>query len=392
MEGAADQGVLTAPAATPRSGASLVAELAGADDDERLRALLHQNPIAGDITVAFEREPSFAEAAAVEGDRHDAVVVRDADTGRMAAMGTRSVRNVFFNGRQARVGYLGQLRVDAAYRGRRDVFSRGFSRIGALRHPDELPFDLTSIMADNRAARRILGAGLPGLPRYRPGARLTTLILPVGGRPRRRRRPALHADIEIASRPRLAEIADCLQRNLRRYQFAPCWSADELDCPRRCRDLEPSDFRVAVDRGRITGCLAVWDQRGFKQAVVTRYAPKLRRWRPVVNAMAPLIGTARLPAVGRGLACAFASHVAVDDDDPEILCRLLEHARHEARRRDLACLLVGFASRNPLLDAVRRTFPHRAYESVLYLVTWPGSDRAITLPDGRPAQVEVAIL
>jgi hypothetical protein len=369
-----------------------VVGLAGADDDGRLRELLRQNPIAGEITVALQREPSFFQAAATEGDRHDVVVVRDAPSGRIVVMGTRSVRDVFVNGRKARLGYLGQLRVDEGYRGRRDLLAGGFALIRTLRHQDELPFELTSIMADNRAARRILTAGLPGLPRYRPWARLTTLIIPVAGRASRHRRDMNRARIEIGSPGYLAELADCLQRNYRRFQFAPCWSADQLRCPKRTPGLTPSDFYLATDGGRVVGCLARWDQRRFKQAVVIGYASRLRRWRRLVNAVAPLIGTVRLPAVGQDLACAFASHVAVDDDDPEILRRLIERARHDARRTDLSCLLIGFATRHPLLSPMRAAFPHRAYESVLYLVDWSDGGDTTALPDGRLPHLEVATL
>jgi hypothetical protein len=382
---------MTLPAPRHRPGTPLVVELAGRDDDERLRELLRRNPIAGQISVAFEREPSFAEAAAIEGDRHDAVVVRDPASNQIAAMGTRSVRNVFVNGRRARLGYLGQLRIDETYRRRRDVLARGYAAIRALRREDELPFDLTSIMADNLPARRLLAAGLPGLPRYRPWARLTTLIIPVAGRARRPR-GRRHLRIEAGSPSRLEEITDCLQRNYRRYQFAPRWTADELRCPIRTPGLTPSDIYVGEQKGRIAGCLALWDQRRFKQAVVTHYAPNLRRWRPVINAVAPLIGSVRLPDEGQGLACAFASHVAADDDDPEVLHQLVARARRDARQRDLSCLLIGFASRNPLLDTVRRAFPHRAYETVLYFVEWHATDPAPTWLDGRLPHLEVAIL
>ena len=149
MDGHADSGLLSTEAAVATEA-----------DDAALRALLRANPMAGAIEMTFEREPSLRVAAAAEGDRHATVIVRTRD-GRAVAMGSRAVMDVYLDGAPARVGYLGQLRVDPAWRGRRALMRSGYSAVRALRRADEAAFDLTAIVMDNAPARRLLEAGLP---------------------------------------------------------------------------------------------------------------------------------------------------------------------------------------------------------------------------------------
>jgi hypothetical protein len=338
--------------------------------------LLRETPMQGRIRISLEREPSFFEAARMEGDRHHTGVVRDPAGGRILAMCSRSVREVFVNGEAVRLGYLSQLRIaPAARRWTRTLLRAGFDRMRSLRAADEAPFDITAVIADNRPARRLLEAGLPGLPRYRPVERLLTLLLPVGTA----RQPA-GVTIDGGSAGRAAEILACLERNNRRHQFAPRWGADDFPMP----GLGWDGFRLAVRGDRVIGCLALWDQRGFKQAVVRGYDARLGFWRPLLN----LLG-AGLPSVGTALPVAFASHVAVDGDRAEVFTDLLEAVLREAREHGCRWLAVGLAAPHPLVEVVRRRFKPRQYESLLYVVHEP--EAAIRL-DSRLPHVEVALL
>jgi hypothetical protein len=358
----------------------LIVELARPEDDPEIRRLLRDNPMDGAIRVSLEREPNAFLAAAVEGEPHATVVARDPQSGRILGMGTRAVWNAFVNGEPCRLGYLSQLRVDRAARGRRRLLAAGYAALRELRRPDEAPFDLTSIIADNETARRLLAGGVPGLPAYRELSGFVTLVLPAV-RPGRSRMA-----VEVGDPGRMAEIADCLARNRRRCQVAPFFTVEELASPERSRGLAPHDFRLAVRDGRVVGCLSLWDQSGFKQVVVRGYAPRLARWRPWINL---LPGIPRLPDPGEALPHATISHVAVDEDDPEIFRALVESAHAEACSRGYAYVVIGFAAGHPWLPWLERRFRPRRYESVLYTVDW--GEGAVSL-DGRRPHVEAALL
>src|SRR5512145_1569572 len=135
-------------------------------DDPDLRRMLKANPLPGEITVSLEREPNALAAGAISGDPHHTIIAHDRANGRPIGMGSRSVYSGYCNGVPCRIGYLSQLRVERPYRGRIRLLTDGYRLIRALRRADELPFDLTTIVADNRPARRVLGAGLRELPVY----------------------------------------------------------------------------------------------------------------------------------------------------------------------------------------------------------------------------------
>ncbi|HSS49284.1 MAG TPA: hypothetical protein VLX28_10080, partial [Thermoanaerobaculia bacterium] len=109
----------------------MTVEEAAPEDDPELRRLLRDNPMAGEIRVSLEREPNAFLAAAVEGEPHRTIVARDPEGG-IVGMGSRSVWNAFVNGEPCRLGYLSQLRVDRAHRGRKRLL-RLLSRPGRSR-------------------------------------------------------------------------------------------------------------------------------------------------------------------------------------------------------------------------------------------------------------------
>jgi len=373
-------------------------------DEPALRRLLRETPFAGAVSLSLEREPDFNLAAAVEGDRHDVVVARAPDGG-VAGLASRSVRTAFVNGAPARLGYLGQLRAGPAGRGHPRAQRDGFALLRAARRPGELPFDLTCIVSDNRPARRLLEAGLPGFPTYRPLGELTTLALVA--RTGRVAGPA-RADlgdgdgdgggpgagalrVVRATPERLAEVAALLAEDGPRRQFAPCLAPADLGSPDRTRGLAAADFLLADRGGRLAGCAAVWDQRAFKQAVVRGYAPLLALARPLLSLVGRPLGLPRLPPVGTPLAAAFLAFLAVRDDDAAVLDALLDAALAEAAARGLDTLLLGLAAGHPLLAVARRR-RHRPYRSTLYAVHFDDGAAAAAALDGRTLGPEAATL
>jgi hypothetical protein len=254
----------------------------------------------------------------------------------------------------------------------RQLLRLGFDLLRQTHAEGETSFDITTIVAGNETARRILEAGLPGLPRYQRLEEFVTFLLPV----RHRVRDG-GGGIEVAtgSAPLLPAILDCLERCGRRHQFAWHWTKANI--------LAPGRFYVALVGNHIAGCLALWDQRAVKQVVIRGYDRTLGWCRPVLNFFG-----CRLPPVGEPLAQAHLSHVADDDDNPHVLAALLAAAMRDAHRARLDYLTIGFAARHPLSEVVRRCYRCREYVSILYSVHW---DQSPAL-DGRIPHPEVAVL
>jgi hypothetical protein len=339
----------------------MLAEIARAEDDVDIRRLLREVPLGGAIRLTLEREPDSFAGGAIQGDAHQVIAVRERPGGPLLGFGSRSILDAWINGVQSRIGYLSQLRVDGRRVHTGFPLLRGYALMRELHRDGAAPFYVTTIVEDNVPARRLLEANLPSMPRYRPLGRL-------------------------------GEIADFLERNGARYQFAPRWSLTTLLSRERCRGLHPDDFIVARRRGRIVGCLALWDQRAFKQTVVRSYEPRLRLLRPVINAAGPWIGVPRLPSPGAELRSAFLSHIAVEEEDPRILLALLGDALRRAAHLDVDCLVLGFAEGHPLLPVLSRFVRGRRYRSLLYAVHWEDGAEAVRSLDGRVPHLEVAIL
>ena len=387
MAGAAPARALTRPAPVPAGRFEI--GLATPADDAAIRALLREHPLPGDIAISFEREPDAGLAAAIEGDPHQTIVAREAATGRIAAIAGRSVHQAFVNGEPARIGYLGQLRIARPFRVSRTLMDAGYAFCRALHDADPVPFYLTSILSGNTSARRLLLDLLSKhAPRMRPVARLVTVV----ARPSRLPRVDVPAGIRIerGGPGLLDEIVGCLERNGRRHQFARRWTSSDFSSV-STRGLSLTDFVVALQRDRVIGCLACWDQRAFKQAVVRGYSPWLHRWRWLVNVTGPLTGVPALPAPGRRLELAYLSHVAVDADRADVFLPLLGAARALVPR-GVDHVVTGFGQASPLLGAIRSTVRHRAYESVLFVASWADGDRAVPRLDGRVPHPEIAVL
>ena len=142
------------------------------------------------MALTFEREPDSAIAAAIEGDVHQTMVSRELDGGGIAGIASRAERDVFLNGRPARLGYLGQLRT--GLRGHRvgALLDEGFAFCRTLHERGDVPAYLTAIVEGNHAARRLLcGLRSPAAPRFVRAGDLVTLAIPSG------RQRALHAPL-----------------------------------------------------------------------------------------------------------------------------------------------------------------------------------------------------
>src|SRR5205823_3143852 len=110
-------------------------------------------------------------------------------------------------------------------------------------------------------------------------------------------------------------------REQREFQFAPRWSAAELQV--LFKDNGAAS-RMLFHENRLVGCAALWDQCSFKQAVVARYARRLSLARPVLNWAAAATGrSVMLPQAGDVIPQAFVSHLLTPGDAPGATAQLV---------------------------------------------------------------------
>jgi hypothetical protein len=352
---------------------------------------LREVEMEGGIVVSMEREPDSALGAGIEGPEHQRVVAHERGTGEIVAMGSRSVRERWVAGELRRVGYYGELRVATGHRARPSLVRGGFEVMRRLHETDgrtELYF--ASVVEGNAAAMRLFEAQVPGFPRCRRAGELVTLV--VRARARRRVRTVRGLEIRRAAQADVDELVACLARSGRRHDLSPRWTREDLLSGERTRGLALEDFFIAERSGRAVGCLALWDQRSFKQVVVRGYGKSLARMRGPLNIALTLAGRPALPAPGSRLEQACASHLALEDDDPTVACCLLRAVERAAVAREIDQLVLGFAADSPTLAAVGCSFPGWRYRSTLLALPWELN--AVTSRPWRASTLspEVAVL
>jgi hypothetical protein len=348
--------------------------LATPDDDPALRRLLRQNPLPGNIAVTLEREPDYFAAIGLEGEFHQTPVAQDARSGDVVGMGSRSVRLLWVNGEPQPVGYMSQLRVDLSRQwglSTPHLLRGAFDFYRQLHADAQAPFYLVSITDGNAVAERLLTSGRDPLPILHSIGRFDIFaiapILP-------RYRLPLPRGLRLASglECSIYDLLDCLARSGAGGQFAPVWTLGNLFASRYTTGLEKKDFIVALDGQRVVGCLARWDQTAHKQTRVRGYRSWLGRWRDQINMVTPLMGYPYLPAPGQTIHHSYASHLAVDDNNPEVFAALLRAMYLRCQTAEDDYFVLGLSASHPF-HKIARHYPHVTYSNNHYLAAWEES-------------------
>jgi hypothetical protein len=309
-------------------------------DDGVVRALLRETAMPSWADMAIEREPSSYDWAVLAEENDDVIGVY-----------TASVLPAHVDGHPQRLGYLGGLRVRPGHRRRIRHLREGYASVPTLAR-EQVPWWFTTIGADNVIARRLLEAGVRGLPRYHFRGEYLTFAVPTS---RGRHRGIWRRGADVALHNDLAA----------QFQCSPVLDDDVVD---RVGNFFVCDGGVA----------ALWDQRAFKRIVAARYrTPSLI---PIYNAYAKLARRIPLPRQGHALDHTFIAFFAMRTPTVEAIEDLLSHCT-------TPIATIGMHAENPLRDIVQRFKPMSA-RSRVYAVAFDGS----VPPNGRPAQPEAALL
>ena len=225
---------------TPRRVVRVPFAVATPADDVEIRRLLRENPMRGRIALTFEREPDYFADADLPGTEKQTVIARQ--NNRVVCAGSCAIRERL-NGEPRRVGYLGGLRLDARATGRFDILRRGYEFFRELQTDAPADYYFTSIAADNVPARKFLERGLPAMPAYEFVGEFVTTLLPAGSQ------SPSSAALQ-AGNPESGELLDCLNKHGRHYQFAECWSAQEM-AALPALGLQAENFHCVRSGGRI---------------------------------------------------------------------------------------------------------------------------------------------
>ena len=362
----------------------IVLRKAQATDDDDLRALLRNNSMNSWVNIAIEREPSFFAGEELMGPSVTVIAQQDREPHETAGMYTCSFLPVHVNGKPERVGYLAGLRVNPQYRNKLRILKNGFASIESLvGNRGTLPFWFTSVASENTRARRLLEAKLDGMPVYKPLGDMETLAISTQhGRSKGWLQQAQPDDIPA--------IVEFYNRYSESFQFSPVLTQAWLSGLAGNKGLKLEDFWLLKDGKDISGCMAIWDQRKFKQTVSHGYRYPLDRTYRLYNLFAGLTGRVKLPVIGHRLEQVFLSFIAFNDQAEAVALDVIREGLIKAQHQGAEAGVLGLSMTNPLLNTVKDTLPALTYRTCMETVVWP--NQAEPILDGRPPQPEVAIL
>lgn len=362
-----------------------VFETAGAEHDEALRRLFAENDMEGDIQISFRREPSFFHATGLQGRFCQVIAARDTATGEIVGAGTRAVRQGYINGELGNLGYLADLRLEKRYRS--GLLVRQAYRYLQRLHQDGLAkIYFTAIAEKNRLALATIASGRAGIPPYRDLGRILTPAINL----LKKKPPVVHGfRILRGSADLLPGIVSCLNRNHRRRQFAPHYELGHFSAGPRGFKIE--DFYVALRSENIVGVVGKWDQRSFKQTVVTAYHGRLRLLRPLYNFASALAGGPVYPAPGARVRFFYASFIAIDDDDVNVFAGLLRELYNDHIAAGYDYFLLGLHESDPLRSALK-DFYLTPFSARLFAVHFADGAALFESLNGAVPYVEIAAL
>lgn len=355
--------------------------LASVADDADLRALLRENPMEGWVRLGLEREPNYFLGEGLLGEATVMVAREDGELGSLIGSCACTWMPVHVNGEARSIPYLGGLRLSSAYRNHPHLIRQGFQaldEVAGFGHATPLAF--TSLASDNHRARRLLEAGLPNFPQYTPMAELETWVLPAVGKLTGRLEPVIPDDIP--------ELVHLINHTGRASQFSPHLTEEWL--ARGPGGLRAEDFLVRREGGVIQACLALWDQRAYKQVRVHGYRPPLNVLRTPWNLLAMMRRGVRLPAPGSRLEACFLAFSAFRTDDWEQAAADVNEALAWAARREVQAALLGLPVGHPLSTKLRKGRAPWVYRTCIEGVRWSEAPQVVL--DQRPVHPEIALL
>lgn len=352
--------------------------LAGVDDEGEIRRMLRENPLGGRWKISLEREPDGWGGPHLPGERQVFVLARDIKSGEVIGLCERLVRPGFVDGKRRLLPYLGALRIAPGHRHRAAILRGGFAMLRShVERSDECRFAFTSIASDNIAAKRILEAGLDGMPVYRAVGTYLTLVM-------RARCFAPDPGIESMAGTEWREVATFLNREGSRHQFSRAW--DEM------AGAQPGlTFLVMRHAGQVIGVIGLWDQRGSRQTVLRGLPSTLRRLRHPVNLLGTLYRRPAIPAPGQSIDQAYLAALAVRGDDLKLAMRLVQAGLTSAAERGIRVATLGLPDGHLWCNEIARQLRPIEYRTDIYLVYWPGSEPAIDFRE-RYVFPEIALL
>ncbi len=362
-----------------------VFDLATSADDAPLRQVLRETPMESSLaTVTYESEPSFFQSSCPDGAETDVMICRDTDRDVTVGFACRSIRKMFVNGKETRIGYLSTLRCIPEYRNR-GLVARGYRAMEQLHNTTNQPrWYFSTILEGNQRARHLLTSGRAGLPFYHSIGRYSTFLIPVDAM-----RQSGHLVNQIECRES-QQIVGGLSELGSQYQLFPCYQLEGWLA--QCEELYGGSFFVATNGGKWESVMGVIDQRAVKQLVIKSYPRWLQWCRYPLNCWYKLRGQPVIHKPPYDFNYLTAVLPLVDAKaDPGCILPLLGSVLLEGKRREAEYIALGMHESHKSYQLVKDLSKH-TFDTEVFLVSWTFNEKTQFGLDDRPIYLELGWL
>ena len=353
----------------------IILSLATEDDNEGMNKVFESGHFDGGFSVQFLRKPKPLQSFRKDGDTAKILIMKDALTLEVIAVGGCVIRREYLDGSIKRVGYLTGLKILPAYQKKVRCIAEAYKFLHD-NTKDEVDLYYTTILSSNTGAQKLLEKRHRNMPAYRYLGEYTTYCFKAGdifgGRPGGRFTGRSGGKLSGAT---AAEVAQLYDSSLRKLNLAPKDTG--------LSGLTAKDFYTLRDtRQEIIACCAIYNQQSYKQYVISDYN---RVYRILSKLPVHLLGYPNFPAQNSRLNYASVAFLYVKDNNILLGRQFLRAVAKDAGRKGrtgqagrpgpdgaigrIDVLLAGQFCNNPLrgiFDSIR----HIKFQSRLYEVSW----------------------
>ena len=340
-------------------------------DNKEVLDLINSTSVKGDIEVSFAKEPDYFKALKVCADDAQSIIGRVND--KIEILGSRSVKKVYINGSKETLGYLSDLKISKNAK-KIHALSEGFKIMKSLMDDGRAKLHIATIIDDNKQGKAALtwANKNPNIPNfYDLGIMNTYFILPLLPKFISKQIKIIRGSIEL-----LDDIVQFLNNEGKKKQFFPVYTKEYfLNLP----NFNIEDFYIAIQKDKIIGVMAKWEQTPFKQVIIKKYNNK---WRWIKK----LTGNF-LPEENKPIKQFYLSFIVIKNDDNKIFETLLNKIYNNNRNYKYFSLILH--NKDNLNHSLKNYFSIK-YKSRLYITEYMEDNKIKDLIDNRVPYLELA--
>lgn len=333
--------------------------IAAKTDDLEIRNLLANNPIPGNISLIYQKNPSFFQAVKVGNWDTKTIVIKN-NSGKIVAFQTTAVRDIYLDGEIKKIGYLSNLRVDKKFQNK-GVLKIGFDFFKKIDPEIGAPFYYSTIISRNKKALNVLvKQRSDGLKFVGAGTYLTKAVLILN----KKKEVGNKYRIARGSDDNLEAVVDFLNKEGQNKNFYPHYKIDDFGTE-FLKDFKIEDFYIVYNDKEMVGVGGKWDQSNFKQNIIYDYNFIFKFY----NLAAKILKWPNIPDKGKQFKFIYLSFIAIKNNKPEILNSLIRAVYNDLIGKKYLYLVFGLHKKDPLIKSLKGFF-YLTYKSKLFINYW----------------------